>query len=619
MTPSRSNVSSPFAWLSRSAQVFIRPYPSSFLVVATALALYVNTLHHGFVLDDGIVLSKNKYVQRGLDGIPDLIGRDSFHGSIGTSELLSGGRYRPLSLMIFALEVELFGLNAFVHHLFQVLWYGAVCLLALLWLRRMLFPAHPALALTAAMLFAVHPVHTEVVANIKSRDELLSLFFLLAAHMRLNKEALSGQLPVLSSVWFFLALLSKENGIIFLVLSPLWLMGVMKLPLRKTAGYAAAHWFAAGLYLVLRLNATPWNTPPVTEVMDNPYLLANTEQKLATIAVVFLNYLRLLVFPHPLTYDYSYQQIPYASFDQPVVWGSVLLHALLVFVAVRMRNNQPVLSWCIAFYLLTLVLVSNLFFNVGAPMAERFLFQASLPFAAAVVLAFSIIPVKFFPSKPIVHTTGWAALALLLFAASWATVRRNAVWKDNNTLLLHDVRLSVKSGRANTYAGIASISVGDAAGDEEKSRHYLQAVHYLQTALAIQDSYLPALLNLGVAYSRLDSLEQAERYWRRVRELQPENQTVKKYFGYLFNTYYQKGLAAGVRRHYDSAVVWLTRAVQVDSANAEAWYHLGGAQYESGRIADAVSSFDRCLQLQPDHALAAQGAAAARLRLHQHR
>ncbi|MCS6990988.1 MAG: tetratricopeptide repeat protein [Chitinophagales bacterium] len=605
-------------WCCRAVE-FVQSRAADVLVFAAAILLYANTVNHGFVLDDGLVLEKNKYVQRGLAGIPDLLRHDSFHGSIGTSEFLSGGRYRPLSLMLFALEVELFGMRAEVHHLFHILWYGVVCTMVLFWLRQFVFPTRHGWAIAAALLFVVHPVHTEVVANIKSRDELLSLFFLLACLMQLDGEVTNGRWPVISGLWFFLALLSKENGLIFTILIPLWLLWVRKIPPKHSLLYATGFWLIAVFYLLLRNSATPLRTPPVTEVMDHPYLLATAEQKLATIAVVFLTYLKLLFFPHPLTYDYSYHQIPYANFHQPLVWVSVAVHLLIVAVAFGCRTRYPVFSWCIVFYLMTLLLVSNLFFNVGTPLAERFLFQASLPFIAAVSWITSEFLSRLPVEKRIGHQAALLLLMTLLVLCSFVTVKRSAVWKDNRTLLLHDVHISSQSGRANTYAGIALIAAGDSAQAADKNNYYLQAVAYLKRALAIQPTYLPALLNLGVAYSRLDSLPQAAHFWLQARQLSPENKTLKKYFTYLFAKSFQLGIDAGIRKQYDSAVLYLTLAVAADSTHAEAWYNLGGAQFETGRFGDALNSFERCLALQPAHQAAQRGKKAAQYYLEQAR
>lgn len=583
-------------------------------IAALAFSLYANTLGHDFVLDDGLVLQNNQYVKNGLAGIPDLLRHDSFHGAIGTSEYLSGGRYRPLSLVLFALEVELFGVRASVHHLFNVLWNALVSVVVLWYLRRLMFPNQPVAALVTALLFTVHPIHTEVVANIKSRDELLSLFFLMLVLIRLHVEVRKNIPHLLSALWYFLALLSKENGIIFLVLLPLWLMLTEHVGFPQALRATLPFLTAFSVYAGMRLAATGWPHQQVTEVMDNPYLLASFSEQTATIAVVLLRYLRLLFLPVPLTYDYSYQHIAYASWGQLLPWLSVVLHGILAGLAWLLRTRQPRISWSIVFYLLTLLLVSNLLFNIGTFMAERFLFQASLPMLTLLGFVVFRMPVAGIVPSRTLMVCGSLLLAATVALATRQTLSRNGIWKNNATLLLHDVATSSRSGRAQTYAGIANISLGDTSSQANRITFYHRAVDHLHEALDIQPTYLPALLNLGLAYSRLDSLHLAERYWLRAKALKPENPTLKKYLNYLFHASYQKGVAAGWRKQYDSAVYYFSMAARLDSTHAETWYNLGGALYEAGDYDLAIGSFERCLSIKPDHELARSGLSAARYR-----
>ena len=89
-------------------------------------------------------------MQKGIRGIPDILSRDSFHGTLGESAYLSGGRYRPLSLVMFACEVSFFGMKPFAHHLINVLLYGLTAVVLLRLLRRVMFEGHPLAAFQAS-------------------------------------------------------------------------------------------------------------------------------------------------------------------------------------------------------------------------------------------------------------------------------------------------------------------------------------------------------------------------------------------------------------------------------------------------------------------------------------
>jgi hypothetical protein len=140
----------------------------SLVFFALAFLLYINTLGHGFVQDDQVVITENRLVQKGLRGIPELVMENSFEGYLpeGTSDnLLTGGRYRPLSMVFFAVLVQFFGNSNLVFHLFAVLLYALTCLLLYRTLLLALKPTEaqlPAalLAWGTTLLFVVHPVHT---------------------------------------------------------------------------------------------------------------------------------------------------------------------------------------------------------------------------------------------------------------------------------------------------------------------------------------------------------------------------------------------------------------------------------------------------------------------------
>ncbi len=588
------------------------------ILAAVSCGMYLNTLTHDFVLDDGLVLSNNRIVQKGLTALPDILLHDSFYGAIGHSENLSGGRYRPLALITYAMEISLFGMAPQVHHFFNVVWYVLTCLAVLQLLRRYIFPEQGIAALTAALLFAVHPVHTEVVANIKSRDELLSLFFLVLTLMRLLTEFHRGQHPLGSCLFCLLALLAKENGIIFLVLLPLTLHVFAQATLKKTARYLLPFLLPLGLYVWLRYEATGLRFSEVKEIMDNPYIHASLSEKWATILFVFLKYGQLLLFPWPLSYDYSFQQIPYRQWNDPWVWFSLLLHVGLLIHAIWLLSRRSILGWCIVFYLSTLLLVSNLLFNVGAPLAERFLFQASLPFLTGIVFTVTNLLWPSVYRRPLLPLLVSVIVITLVTSGIVLTVRRNADWRNAVTLFLTDVHKVPNSGRANTYAGIALLSVADTLSrPEQRTTYYQQAIAYFQKSLLIKPDYLPTLLHIGIAYSRLDSIERAEHYWQQAFALAPTHATVRQYRSFLFQTFYRYGLQAGTRQQFDSAVYWLKKAVHYKPEDAEAWYHLGGALYSAARYEEAVETFSKCLALDSTHQNARQGLRAAQYRLRQ--
>lgn len=584
----------------------------SALVFLAAFVLYASTLGHGYVLDDGLVLQDNAYVLKGIRGIPDILSRDSFHGTLGESAYLSGGRYRPLSLVMFAFEVSFFGMKPFAHHVMNVMLYGLTAVVLLRLLRRVVFQEHPLAALSATLLFIVHPVHTEVVANIKSRDEILSLLFVLLTFGYLLKEG-SDMNRWKAAGCYVLALLSKENGIVLLAIAPLALFTFGDKSWRLALRDCWPLGLVAVAYVGLRFLLIGSRMQEVPGVLDNPYVLAATDQKLATILSVFISYLGLLAWPHPLTYDYSFAQVPYRDFGDPLVWAGAVLVVLMAVLSIRALVRRDLFGWCAAFFLATLLLVSNLFFNIGAPMAERFLYQASLPFLIAVVELGrrGLFSAGVLNGRGI--TVATSIMTLLCLPQAWRTIDRNADWRDRDDLLLHDVLVSSRSARANTYAGIACIRKCQTLPDKNAQRELAsQALVFFARADSIVPDYLPVLLNRGAAYFLLDSIPPAEESWDRVRSIEPANTMLKNYDVLLFDHYYRKGLQAGTERDVPAAIAALEKAVRYGREKADAWYNLGGAYFTAGDTANARASWERALQLDPRNTGAQQGLNALR-------
>ncbi|MEM7104552.1 MAG: tetratricopeptide repeat protein [Bacteroidota bacterium] len=189
----------------------------SLAVFGIAFILYANTLGHDYILDDAIVITKNERVQEGVSGIPDLFNR------YRSNQLIDQYGFRPIVLTTFAIEYELFGLNPMAGHFANVFLFGLLSVLVF-WVQIMLFgKKHLWAILAVTSLFVFHPIHTEVVANIKSRDEILALTFgLLALYQGLKFLKSLVIWRLLGSISFFiLAVLSKEHAVIFAVVIPL--------------------------------------------------------------------------------------------------------------------------------------------------------------------------------------------------------------------------------------------------------------------------------------------------------------------------------------------------------------------------------------------------------------
>lgn len=480
---------------------------AALLLLLIPAVLYGYAVTFGFVLDDVMVYTENKYVLKGLAGVPDILSHDSLHGYLGekTRTVSVGGRYRPLSLLTFALEYQLFGLKPAISHAVNILLYGLTGLSIFRLFSRLLsggkagrwFLAAPFLA---ALLWIMHPVHSEVVANIKGRDEILALLFsVLVMHAILNSlERRSGIWLGASACLFFLALLAKENSVTFLAVVPLTLYFFTGANLRKIlpsflilgvvfAGYLLMRYLVIGYMLE--------SGQPVTGLMNNPFLEASSQQKQATIVYTLGLYIKLLIFPHPLTHDYYPYQVPLVTWSD---WRPLLAlfanAGLAAWAIVLLRRRHPC-AYGVLFHFITLSIVSNVPFQVGTFMNERFLYTPSVGFCliAATLLARHLQPAEIPARRPY---TLLAAVILGTMLAGYAikTITRVPAWKDDMSLNRAGSAVSTGSARANLFMGVALYNHGRSLTNRtSKLAAYREAETYIDKALKIYPTYSDGL------------------------------------------------------------------------------------------------------------------------------
>jgi tetratricopeptide (TPR) repeat protein len=616
--------------------------------------LYANTFNHEYALDDAIVITDNMFTAKGLSGVPGILKYDTFYGFFkeeGKATLVAGGRYRPLSLVTFAMEYQLFGKNPMVGHIANSLWYGLTVVVLYLLLMQLFGnsqkekPRAFFIALTASALFAAHPLHTEVVANIKGRDEILALLGSLGAlyfSMRAFHEKKTW-MHVFVGFIFLLGLLSKENAITFVAVAPLTFYYFTKAKPSQIAMQTLPFAAAALVFLLIRNPIVPMTSIGDTsmELMNNPFLKIEGNQyvpftaaeRLATVFYTLGKYLVLLFIPHPLTHDYYPRHIGMMSWGD---WQSLLsLAAYLVlgiFALLGLRRKDPV-SYGVWFYLLTLSIVSNLVFSVGTHMAERLLFMPSVGFCIALSAgAWQLLAKN--GKKADAWRPAFIALAVVVGLFSLKTILRNPVWKNNYTLFTSDVQISPNSAKLRNAAAGELITTYEKLPQEEKegSKDMLtEAVGHLNEALKIHPNYKNAYLLMGNAYIYLNRYEEAVATYQKALELDPDYSEAQgniavayreagKYQGeklnnlpkaleYLEKAYQLKpddyetvrllGVASGMAGNHTLALELFTKGTQMQPENAGAWLNLGFAYYNSNNKAEGDKYVAKAESMQP--------------------
>jgi Tfp pilus assembly protein PilF len=571
------------------------PWGMCLLIFAAAFLLYANTLGFGYALDDDIYTRRNQFVQQGLSALPSLFAQ----GSLAGFGIANDSNYRPLTLLNFALETGLFGLDPHANHFFNVLFFAVTCVLIYLLLRKLLRGFHPAAAVMAALLFAFHPVHTEVVANIKSRDEILGLLFgLISWHcILLHHESGQRGYLVASAAAFFAAALCKENSLMLGPAIPLVLYFCSNASPRKILQSSAPHLALMLVYLLIRKMALGSVTiNGEIGAMNNSLMAATNEaDRMATAFFMLGKYLVLLFFPHPLSWDYSYNQIPIRSFGSAAVLLSVLVYIGLGIYAVVRFPRKDVFAFCIIFYFLTMFLVSNLIVRIGSSFAERFLYLPSLAFCTALAaLMFSPFRTEGGTVRPSQIRLACGLLAVCLALFGLRLVMRNRDWKDNYSLFAAGLKVSPNSARAHLSMGSEYRARGEGGlNPEERTSWFKMAVDEYQKAIAIYARDAETHYNLGVSYYGLGENQKAASAYEETLKLNP------CYAMALNNS----GVIAFREKDYEKALSFFNRIIKCNPDFDDAYANIGAVYELRGERERALAYYDEVIKR--NHASAA--------------
>ena len=530
------------------------------ILVIAVFILYGSSINYEFTVDDNIFFLKHTSVQKGLSGI----GETFAYGSLEKYNGMKGVQpYRPVTLISFALQKELFDNSPTKAHWVNVLLY-ALLLLALFNLFLKLLPdIDPIVSGLIVLLFAAHPVHTEVVASVKSQDELLTaLFSLLAlsyAISLIKSPKYSLKFSLLSILCFSLALLSKESSFAMILIFPLtfWLLGSQTI--RRSLIYSLPYLGAGFIFLLVRHLVFAGEIQNYhNTILENVISGARTFGEVsATKMEILFHYLRLLFVPWPLSWDYSYNQIPIVNWSSFIAWLSLLLYAGMIVYAVIKVKKKPVISFGIFFYLIMLAPTSNLFFLNGSTLSERFLFLPSLGFIIVIVFALAeFSKVNLTNLRGIGRNKFFIFMLSILVLFMGLTISRSSDWQSNFSIFQAGVQDASGSSRTNAALGNEYRKMGESERNpQQRFEDLSNAIKYTEASLNILPTNKDALYNMGVTYSEMGDSANAIANYRKLINYYPDHRSALNNLGTIFIT----------QNKFDSAYIYLKRSYDCDT------------------------------------------------------
>jgi hypothetical protein len=627
------------------------------LLFVVSFLLYAQTITFEYAIDDKIVISENKFVKEGgWSGLVNIFSRSSFDGHKSASQekdRLSGGRYRPLTLGMFLMEYHLSGGKPALPHTINVLLY-AVLVVVLFYVLHLLAKGNvelqrwKMLPLLVALVFAVHSAHTEVVANIKSRDEIVclmaSLLALRSYILAYRSWQLGGQSAVVSSLrlrhlllsalWMLIALFAKETAITFVAVLPLaaWFCGALvdsaQHPVRKEdeAESLAAReqrslflpgaaviallptLVAVAFFLAVRTSIVGFiDDRASTSIFDNPFLHATRSERYATAVAMLGRYALYTILPTTLSHEYTYKQLDVVGWSNWQTLTSLAVHMALVVYAAATFVRRSLLSFSIWVYVATISIVSNVVFSIGTLFGERFLFMPSVASSLGWVYVLALTVQRFVPAARGSSKVPWkfvyGVVGIWVLVLAYQSLMRIPDWRNENILIRADVQNTPYSLRnRRVLAGYLLRDAQNAATQAERDacldESYFHSTYCLMIDSVCDDK---AHFNLGQYYGMFRSnIDSAVYHYSNAHRLNPNDLTNLVY--YTFN----QGNRLILRQQYDSAIALYQSVMKYKIELATLYYNQAIAYIAKRNLDSGVALLKKVLEHEPTSTQALQ-------------
>jgi tetratricopeptide (TPR) repeat protein len=578
------------------------PRAGGWLAALLGALCFLNSIGGDFAYDDHPIVRDNPRIHS-LANLRDIWLRDWWYTPPGeeAADPMRDRLYRPLAVCSFALNFALHGLWPAGFHAVNVLIHAACCWLVgrLAW--RLL--ADAGVAIVAALLFAVHPIHCEAVANIVGRAELLAALFMLLGLLTILPEAGPPRWGRLAGagVLFFAAVMAKETAVCYLPVALLGLHAVYERPrpaLRWWLICAGVLALPLVVYLPLRYVSLEMHLIRASDLgpVFNPLFVADLGGRLVAPLTILGHYARLYLAPGRLSSDYGLGVIsPHARFEPETALGLAAAAALLVALWGYSRpagvwRRLAVLS---ALSLASYALISNTVLLIGVSLAERLMYWPSVPILMLIAAAaVEVWQRACGPDGPLERRAGLlkACGLALLAALALRSVMRNTVWESDRTLFASDVRAFPRSVHLNGAAAANLIWEASREVDPRLRQSMLErAEDMLRTALDVHPNNHALLRSLGEARSLLGDNEGALELFQTALQLNPKDRKCEQHIAELL------GLDEARERRREQ----LEQQIATNPGDPEARLELSGLLLATGRGHLARAHLEHVLSASP--------------------
>ncbi len=513
-------------------------------VIGLCFVLYGNTIPNEFSLDDEFVLHNDSTVAKGIKGIPQL-----FRTRYAWDQKGSYG-YRPVVKATFSLEYSLFKDSPHWGHFINILIYALLCILLFYFFRKILYnQVGDYFILAALVLFITHPIHTEVVASLKNRDEMLVLLFgLYCCYAMIRWFEAEDLLPrflwgLSGCLSLGLGALCKPDALIFIPVTSL----ILYFSTSKETRALILSLLCLIIFIKVGNHFIHKDVLPHTDYhrtftyIENPLVGVHWYQKIPLAFSTVWFYLSKLLFPKDLICYYGYDAFnAFPEWTDFGVIAGILLSGVLVYFAIKNFKKKNSVLLIILLFLGTLFPYTDIY-EVGAGIvAERFMFIPSIFFVLLVTyILFYIlkIPVDKKPTGKM-GTYGYSVIIAVSIIFAARVIARNPDWKTHQSIYLHDSMVAPRSAKLQA----------------------LLAATYMETAQKLKMSDPQQKATIDSLYL------EGERKYKLSVEIYPGYGTSWNNLGMIQYTLYG---------NLRNAILDFQKALKIDSTYSEAWFNMG--------------------------------------------
>lgn len=583
------------------------------LIAFISIIPYIQTLNFGFNIDDPIYTTANQATNFGLKRSSDFFKFGSMRFVTGTE--LNSGSYRPITLLSFGMEKQLFGsFNPRVGHSINlILYFLQIYLIGMLLMK--VFQnniQNTKYVLFILILYALHPSHVEVVASIKSRDSLLSAIFGISSLILWfsNLEKFSVAKIVTYTLLFLLATFSKEEALVYFPMTLLISYYYKEFSLQTWIKYSLPLVGCTIAYFIIRnIVLDDINNSAYSTFLNNIIYGSHKTERFATNFYIYLYYIKLLLFPIYQSWDYSYAHIKLTNLLNGWVWISIVFFGYAIYYALKKVSTKSKLAFGILWYFISFSIYSNAFdsITIGSTLAERFVFVPSLGFLIAFVFILESVSISLFKNNNYYQYVFVGIISIFYFIRSFSYSQK---WENTLTLSEYAIKISPKSWRVHkTYADelrLSAITDLSSQGNQALINiKFKQSIYEYKEALKIIDEKVNVgILRLGLAESFLylkDTTAAINQYKLNINKSSDIENNRRKY--YLGKVLYEQ-------KKYSEALDFLLEEEPIYSSNPNSYEYSNYLNscaiclLKVGKTESAKQYFNKSFDLYSDNYIA---------------